>query len=310
MTNAITKRPPAMLATDRAMGKLMDMVLDTVSPKTRRDYRRALGDFLTWYRATGQTGLNKATVAAHAAHLKAQGTPASSINQRLAAIRKLANEAADNGLIEDAAAQAIGRVENVKLLGQKTGNWLDRDQAAQMINAPDTDTLKGLRDRAILAIMLGGGLRRSEVVALTVGHLQQRGGRWVILNLTGKHNRTRTIPIAGWIKEIIDQWLRAAGHRKGALFRRMYRAGHVAPGGMTSQAVWDVVTLYAPIADLAPHDLRRTFAKLADAAGAPLTQIQKTLGHASVQTTEKYIGADQDLQQAPSDYIRLDLPKR
>jgi integrase len=213
-------------------------------------------------------------------------------------------------LIEDAAAQAIGRVENVKLLGQKTGNWLDRDQAAQMINAPDTDTLKGLRDRAILAIMLGGGLRRSEVVALTVGHLQQRGGRWVILNLTGKHNRTRTIPIAGWIKEIIDQWLRAAGHRKGALFRRMYRAGHVAPGGMTSQAVWDVVTLYAPIADLAPHDLRRTFAKLADAAGAPLTQIQKTLGHASVQTTEKYIGADQDLQQAPSDYIRLDLPKR
>ncbi len=76
---------------------------------------------------------------------------------------------------------------------------------------------------------------------------------------------------------------------------------------MTSQAIWDVVQEYLPIGNIAPHDLRRTFAKLADKAGAPLAQIQKTLGHASIQTTEKYIGYDLDLHNAPSDYVKLDV---
>jgi len=146
-------------------------------------------------------------------------------------------------------------------------------------------------------------------LGLTVEHLQQREGRWVILDLTGKQNRTRTVPMAAWIKALIDAWTAAATVRSGALFRPIRRGGHLQDGGMTSQAVWNVVATYAPVHGLAPHDLRRTFAKLADKAGAPLVQIQKTLGHASVQTTERYIGADQDLHNAPSDYIRLDIAK-
>ncbi len=106
---------------------------------------------LTWHTTTGQTGLNKATVNAHVAYLKAKGTPDSSINQRLAAIRKLAKEAADNGLIEEGQAQSIRRVGNIKVQGKKLGNWLSREQASAMLNAPDTATLKGLRDKAILA---------------------------------------------------------------------------------------------------------------------------------------------------------------
>lgn len=293
----------------QTMQKIASMVLDTVGARSKRDYGRALDHFLTWHTTTGQTGLNKATVNAHIAHLKAQGVPASSINQRLAAIRKLAKEAADNGLIEETHAQAIGRVGNIKVQGKKLGNWLSKEQASAMLNAPDVTTIKGKRDKAILAIMLGCGLRRDEVVTLTVEHLQQREGRWVILDLAGKHNRTRTVPMAAWVKAIIDQWIDAAELRRGVLFRRIRKGGHLqaAPNEhpMTSQGVWDVVQLYAPVPNLAPHDLRRTFAKLADKAGAPLVQIQKTLGHASVQTTERYIGADQDLQNAPSDYIKL-----
>jgi integrase len=78
---------------------------------------------------------------------------------------------------------------------------------------------------------------------------------------------------------------------------------------MTPQAIWYMVEQYAPVEGLAPHDLRRTFAKLADKAGAPLAQIQKTLGHASIQTTERYVGNDLDLQNAPADMVRLDIAK-
>lgn len=288
-----------------AMQAIADMVLNTVGARSQRDYGRALTDFLTWYASAGQQGLTKATVNAHVAYLKAQGTPASSINQRLAAIRKLAKEAADNGLIDESTAQAIGRVENTKIQGKKLGNWLSQAQASQMLNAPDVGTLKGLRDRAILSVMLGCGLRREEVVRLTVDHFQQRDARWVILDLQGKHNRTRTVPIAAWIKANCDQWCIGAGISTGVLFRPIRRGGHLQAGAMTPQSVWDVVATYAPVPNLAPHDLRRTFAKLADKAGAPLVQIQKTLGHASIQTTENYIGADQDLTNAPSDYIKL-----
>jgi site-specific recombinase XerD len=216
---ALTTTTPAAIVAQSPFDAIAALVLDTVSERTQRDYRRALVDFMAWYVTTGQTALTKATVQAHIAPLKATGVAESSINQRLAAIRKLAREAADNELIPERAAQAIGRVANIKRQGQKLGNWLNHAQATAMVNAPDPLTLKGKRDRAILAGMLGAGLRRDEVARLTVGHLQQREGRWVILDLVGKHNRTRTVPIAPWIKSAIDKWTEAAAITAGLLFR-------------------------------------------------------------------------------------------
>jgi len=297
---------PAELATVTPnFQPIIDMVLNTVSERSQRDYGRALKDFMTWYQATGQQEFTKAAINAHIAALKAAGVTDSSINQRLAAIRKLAREAADNGLISESAAQPIARIANIKRQGKKLGNWLTREQARAMLAAPDTTTVKGLRDRAILAVMLGCGLRREEIVKLEAKHLQQREGRWVILDLQGKHNRTRTVPMASWVKALIDQYAQAANIAEGVLFHRMLKGAKVLDKGqgMSSQAVWDIVQEYAPVPNLAPHDLRRTFAKLAAGKGAPLVQIQKTLGHASIQTTENYIGADQDLKKAPSDYI-------
>jgi len=313
MTNAIVTYKSSEIEVSKsqtnAMQAIADMVLNTVSERSRRDYSRALQGFMSWYIESNQAELSKATVSAHVAHLKAQGVGEASINQRLAAIRKMMMECADNGLISESTAQAIKRVENIKIQGGKLGNWLTRDQASQMVNAPDTGTPKGLRDRAILAIMLGCGLRREEVVTLDASHLQQREGRWVILDLTGKHNRTRTIPMAAWVKAIIDKWMESAGITNGVLFRRIIKGGRLTDDGLTSQAVWNVVQEYSPVEGLAPHDLRRTFAKLADKAGAPLAQIQKTLGHASIQTTERYLGTDLNLENAPSDYVRLDIAK-
>jgi site-specific recombinase XerD len=90
-----------------------------------------------------------------------------SINVRITAVRKLAVEAADNGLLAPELAAGIARVKSAKSMGVRTGNWLSLKQAQALLNAPDIKTTKGLRDRAVIAVLLGCGLRRSEVAART-----------------------------------------------------------------------------------------------------------------------------------------------
>src|ERR1019366_5599823 len=187
-------------------------------------------------------------------------------------------------------------------------SWLSVRQAQTLLNAPGATTTKGVRDRAILAVLLGCGLRRSEVAALTVGHVQQRDGRWCIVDLVGKHGRVRTIPMPTWVKVATDAWTSAAGVADGYVFRPVNRAGKVQGIGMSEKVVWQLLQPYAAAAGvpgIAPHDCRRTCAKLCRASGGELEQIQLLLGHASVQTTERYLGTKQDLVHAPNDGIKL-----
>jgi site-specific recombinase XerD len=158
--------------------RLKTLVLDSVSsPITRQVYNLGLDEFFAWYEQEPRPGFTKATVAAWRVALEARGLGAASINVRITAVRKLAVEAADNGLLAPELASGITRVKGVASKGVRLGNWLTVKQAQTLLNAPDTTTTKGLRDRAILAVLLGCGLRRSEVAALTIGHIQQRDGR-------------------------------------------------------------------------------------------------------------------------------------
>src|SRR6202035_2126737 len=173
--------------------KLKTLVLDSVSsPITKRVYNMALNEFLAWFQQAPRPGFTKATVSAWRVSLEVRGLGSSSIIIRMSAIRKLAAEAADNGLLAPELAAGIARVKSAKTQGIRTGNWLSQRQAQALLSAPDITTLRGLRDRAILAVLLGCGLRRSEVAALTLSHLQQRDGRWCIVDLVGKHGRVRT----------------------------------------------------------------------------------------------------------------------
>lgn len=296
------------LATIAEIQPVITIVTDAVtSVHTKRAYSRALTDFIVWHATTGQTGFSKATVQAHVTALRNEGVSASSINQRLTAIRKLAQELADNGVIDHSAAQAVGRVEGVRKEGKRLGNWLTQEQAQKLLTLPDVSTVKGLRDRAILAVLLGCGLRREECADLTVEHIQQREGRWVIVDLVGKRSKTRSVPMPSWAKYAIDTYLLAAAITAGPLFRSVRRGDHLQDGAMTAQAIFDVVKTYAGQigVDVRPHDLRRTFAKLAHKGNSPIEQIQLSLGHSSVQTTERYIGVQQDLHSAPCDALGL-----
>ncbi|HLN30023.1 MAG TPA: site-specific integrase, partial [Gemmataceae bacterium] len=154
------------------LGRLKALVLNSVtSPHSRRAYGKALDDFLGWYRAAPRGPFRKAVVQEYRVKLEADGLAASTINVRLAAIRKLAREAADNALLAPDLAAGIARVRGAKALGVRAGNWLAKEQAEQMIAAPDQDTLKGKRDRVIVALLLGCGLRRNEVAGLTFEHV-------------------------------------------------------------------------------------------------------------------------------------------
>ena len=289
--------------------KLKTLVLDSVSsPITKRVYNMALDEFMVWFQQEPRPGFSKATVSAWRASLEARKLGSSSIIIRMSAIRKLAAEAADNGLLAPDLAAGISRVRSAKSIGVRTGNWLSLRQAQTLLSAPDTSTHKGLRDRAILAVLLGCGLRRSEVAALTFAHVQQRDGRWCIVDLMGKHGRIRTAPMPNWVKVAIDAWTSAAGVTDGHVFRPVLRGDRVSGERLGEKVVWQMLRYYADsvgIPGIAPHDLRRTCAKLCRASGGELEQIQLLLGHASVQTTERYLGTRQDLVHEPNDAIKL-----
>jgi len=289
--------------------RLKALVLDSVSsPITKRVYNLGLDEFFAWYALEPRTGFTKATVSAWRVALEARGLGSVSINVRITAVRKLAVEAADNGLLAAELAAGITRVKGAKCVGVRTGNWLSVQQAQKLLNAPDVTTKKGLRDRAMLAILLGCGLRRSEVAALTMKHIQQRDNRWCIVDLVGKHGRVRTIPMPTWVKVAIDAWTAATGIADGHVLRPVGRGDRVLGERMTEKVVWQLLKPYAIAAGvpgIAPHDLRRSCAKMCRAAGGELEQIQLLLGHASVQTTERYLGTKQDLVHAPNDGIKL-----
>lgn len=242
--------------------KLKSIVLDSVSsPITKRVYNMALDEFIAWFQQAPRPGFTKATVSAWRVSLEARGLGSSSIIIRMSAIRKLAAEAADNGLLAPELAAGISCVKSAKCVGVRVGNWLSARQAQALLNAPDATTMKGLRDRAIIAVLLGCGLRRSKVAALTFAHVQQRDGRWCIVDLVGKHGRVRTAPMPNWVKVGIDAWTSVAVVSDGRVFRPVNRADLVSGAILSEKVVWQLVKPYAEAAGvpgIAPHDLLTT----------------------------------------------------
>src|SRR6202051_4274183 len=133
-------------------------------------------------------------------------------------------------------------------------------------------------------------------------------GTGAVVDLIGKGGHIRTVPIPEWVKAALDQWTAAAGVREGRIFRAVARMGKVWGKGISQNVVWYVVkTRYerAGLEHIAPHDLRRTCAKLCHSSGGEIEQIQFLLGHASVQTTERYLGCKQNLGHPVNDLFDL-----
>lgn len=233
---------------------------------------------------------------------------ASTINVKLAAVRKLVGEAKRAGVITAEESSQMQDVPNVRQNGVRLGNWLTKEQARELLAVPDRSTLKGKRDYVILSLLTGCALRRNELAMLEIETIQLREGRWVLADLCGKGRRVRTVAVPMWIKQGINAWMTAAKIEDGRLLRRVSKSGKVQGEGLSDWAVWSVVEQAAKeigVERFGAHDLRRTCAKLCRKAGGDLEQIKFLLGHSSIQTTERYLGSEQDIAVAVNDSLGL-----
>lgn len=290
---------------DDPLGRVLALVLDSVpSPQTKRQYAKALVEFAHWRQGRPFT---RATVNEWRTSMEAAGLAPSTVNQRLSAVRKLAREAALNGFIGSEQAAGITQVTGAKQRGTRTGNWLTKQQAQALIEAPAPATLIGRRDRCALALLVGCGLRRAELADLTFEHIQQREGRWIIIDLRGKGGRIRSVPVPSWVKAAVDSWSAACGFSTGRILRGMNRHNQITHDSLSGNAILDIAMRHGREigVEVKAHDLRRTCAKLCRKHGGELEQIQLLLGHASVQTTERYLGTKQDFTNAPNDRMGL-----
>jgi site-specific recombinase XerD len=278
------------------------------SPASRRVYEYAIDQFIAWYCSEPRLAFNRIVVVRYRMYLESRGLAANTINQQLAAVRRLAHEAADSGLLSPELAAGISRVKGVKQLGFRSGNWLSAEESSEVLKCARGNSMRAKRDYAMLALLFGCGFRRSELVGLELDEIQMRQGHWAVVDLIGKGGHIRTVPIPQWVKAAVDQWIVAAKVTEGRIFRAVARAGKVWGKGISQNVVWYVVKgccERAGLEHIAPHDLRRTCAKLCHSSGGELEQIQFLLGHASVQTTERYLGCKQNLGNPVNDLFEL-----
>jgi integrase len=135
------------------------------SPASRRVYQYAIDQFIAWYCSEPRLAFNRIVVVRYRVHLESRGPAANTINQQLAAVRRLAYEAADSGLLSPELAAGINRVKGVKQLGHRSGNWLTTEQSSEVLKHAYGPSLRAKRDYAMLALLFGCGLRRSELWA-------------------------------------------------------------------------------------------------------------------------------------------------
>jgi integrase len=275
---------------------------------SQESYGHAIDEFIGWYCSEPRLSFNRTVVLRYRFFLEQKNLAPSTINVRLAAVRRLAYEVSATGLLSPDLAAGIRRVKGARRLGVRIGNWLTVDEARTLLGKP-SDSLRRKRDRAILALLIGCGLRRAELVGLRTGDFQVREDHCVIADLVGKGKHIRTVPIPSWAKRSVDEWTAAAAITEGAIFRRVSRLDKIWGDGITPKAIWHVVKAAAKraeIKNLAPHDLRRTFARLCHLRAENLSRFSSCWGHASVQTTERYLGCKQRLSQAVNDKLGLE----
>lgn len=289
-------------------------------PASRQAYAKALIAFRAWAEPHGGV-FSWETVNAYREDLILQGSASNTINLQLCALRKFAESLwLANVLTQEQYQKIKAGVKNVKLSGVKTGTWLTKEQMQALLDAPlekKGKTLKALRDRAMLAVMMGCGVRRAELCSLTIEHFRKVKNVWTLADLSGKGAKYRTIPMGDWCATILQEWIYAMNAVKVAsgtvpLFPCITQRGVIQHAQMTTQNVYAIVQAYGKNigVTITPHDLRRSFARLADESGAKLTQISLSLGHSDTKTTLLYLGGNQSYTESAGQSFALETGKK
>jgi site-specific recombinase XerC len=188
--------------------------------------------------------------------------------------------------------------------GNKAHIWLKPVEVKRLLAAPGDD-IAGQRDRLVLALLVGAGLRRDELAGLEFKHIEQLGDR-TVLNIKGKGDTVRVVPINSKIAQMIDDWSKVIG-TEGYIIRAL-GMNREPTDSISGQAIFDIVFKYGKMIgkpNLQPHDLRRSYAQFGVDNGIPIQQISVLLGHSSVVTTQRYLNLDVDLSATISDFVPI-----
>jgi site-specific recombinase XerD len=277
------------------------------SAHSQRAYETAIEEFIAWSLHNGKIRINASQLRAYQAHL-AERRPhhnkdndtllaPSSVNVKMAAVRSLVHCAAAEGWIsEQEEAQILKRVRSRPVTGRREGQRMPLADVQRCLRLPDRATLAGKRDYALLGVLFACGLRRAELCNLEVKTIGRLNEGWALIDLVGKRQKVRSIPLEAPIKQGIDEWLQAAKIASGRVFRAIRKNGKVWGNGLDESAIWQIVRHYAAQVgheNFAPHDARRSCARIYYDAQAPLKQIQFLLGHDKLDTTARYVNDEQ-----------------
>ncbi|MFM2476638.1 tyrosine-type recombinase/integrase [Celerinatantimonas sp. MCCC 1A17872] len=238
--------------------------------------------------------------------LLAKGRSPATVNTYLAAIKGVMLEAWSMNLIDTDTYTHIRQVKSVKGYRVSRGRALSQYEIKQLFSVTNEDlSCKGTRDAAIIALLLGCGLRRAELVALNLNDIEHASKTLVVM---GKGNKQRRsfMPPSSW--NYLQKWLHdIRGEYSGPLFTRIRRYDDVTLERLSDQAVYHILQLRqkeAAIEPFAPHDLRRTFASMMLDNGEDIVTVKDAMGHASISTTQRYDRrGDERLQRASSKII-------
>lgn len=346
-----TTRREAPAPQPRTLADLLAEVIGRgASDRTRLAYRGDLEDFLSWLLGGEITlpadpealradpvlieilevavlprliAVSERDIAAYLDHLARErpgrrsgkvGLAATSRNRRLTPLRLLFARMQRHRLI---ALNPLDDIRAARTSAHRSTLWLTRQQARALEDACAGDSLRDLRDRALIVLMLATGLRASETLSLAVADLTSAEGHriaWV----TGKGGARERVKLAPKADRALRAWLDASGIADGALFRRLYRLKTVPGESATPYRVHASPLAYtglkfvlqerfaeaglSPL--LTPHGLRHSFVTLALRGGAPLTRVQAAARHKSPQTTMRYAHEQDELDDNAVDYVK------
>ena len=213
----------------------------------------------------------------------------STVNLHLAALRGVLKASWRLGLMDGETYQRAADVPAVKGSTVPKGRALSAGEIRALFEACAQDrTAAGRRDAALLAVLYGTGLRRSEVAGLSTADYEAQTGT---LKVCGKGNKERLVYLANGAAAAMADWLDVRNAEPGSLFLRVGKDGSIASDGLTAQAVYNALrkrAAQAGVERFSPHDLRRTFVGDMLDAGADVSLVQKLAGHAQVTTTARY----------------------
>ena len=281
-----------------------------LQPSTRRQYSRAIERYL----AKGGHLDDAKALGCYADTLPASGRVFLKaalklcLDKDLTAIKGMATSE-NVKAVQAAIYRAEALTESIKVKqskGTRAHTWLSGAEVKKLMALPGRDIV-GERDRVLLGLLVGAGLRREELVSLAFDDIKPQGERMVVEVKHGKGDKPRVVPISPALARLIDAWGERIG-RQGRIVRSLGMARELGKS-MTGAAVAGVVKRYGAKLGkpgLAPHDLRRTFAQLGLDAGVPIQQISVVLGHANIATTQRYLNLALDLSSTVSDFVPIE----